>query len=733
MRNKIFNIAGATMLQPRAKPHKWFSVRNSDDATKPVEMLIYDHIGKDWFSNDGVGAKDFAEALKAIPADREIKVLINSPGGNVWDGLAIYHQLQARRDKVTTRVDGVAASIASIIAMAGKETQVPKNALMMIHDPTGIEMGTAEDMRKMADALDKHKDVLAGIYQAKSGLPMTQIARMMSDETWMTGSEAMGHKLCDTLLDEVSISAVSTFDFSRFRRVPKALTNKEKPASLPASLPQDTMNKKDILAMLKKHGVKIADDATDEQIMAALETLREPAPPAPIAPPAAQADPAVAALNTTVANITAQLDKERRGRIEAAIQAAITEDKIPANQKDNWVKRAMADEAVLNDLNALTPKPPGAAPITAIVSTVNDSVEDTFKAYGRFLEPMKAWQRGNTVKPQELASASTARGAFWNTVRSRILPIMNVGVNTVDATLKRDVILQEIIVDFVRRLLPLRLFATNFGNVPLEGTNKVQVPFYDLDATGSTSWVAATGYAATDTVTDNREITIGSLAADGDRLYQGLSFTSEEIARQPFLNILQLAKLKAEKLASDIVTDVLGIVTAANFGAAAKIEPAAAFDSDDVIDLKLACKTWPEMGRGLILDSAYDANLLKDVSFKHALNAASDSAIKEGRLFPRVIGFDYTEINTLPANGENLVGFAVFRSAILFAQAPVPPVQEVRNAGTQYQIVTDPITGISFEYRQFGDNTLDTGKHFIEASYGFAKGNANALKRITSV
>jgi hypothetical protein len=76
--------------------------------------------------------------------------------------------------------------------------------------------------------------------------------------------------------------------------------------------------------------------------------------------------------------------------------------------------------------------------------------------------------------------------------------------------------------------------------------------------------------------------------------------------------------------------------------------------------------------------------LLKDVSFKHALNAASDSAIKEGRLFPRVFGFDYAEYPTIPANAENLVGFAVFKSAILAAFAPVPPLEEVRRAGTEY-------------------------------------------------
>jgi hypothetical protein len=187
-----------------------------------------------------------------------------------------------------------------------------------------------------------------------------------------------------------------------------------------------------------------------------------------------------------------------------------------------------------------------------------------------------------------------------------------------------------------------------------------------------------------------------------------------------------------EKLASDIVADVLTVVTNANFGAAAIIKAAALFDSDDLATLKVACKLWPEGGRGLILDSAYDASLLKDAAFKSAMNAASDSAIKEGRLFPRVFGFSYTESPTIPANGENLVGFAVFQSAVLVAFAPVPPVQEVRNAGTTYQLVVDPMSGVALEYRTFGNNVLDTATHLVESSFGWAKGNGNAIKRITS-
>jgi hypothetical protein len=96
------------------------------------------------------------------------------------------------------------------------------------------------------------------------------------------------------------------------------------------------------------------------------------------------------------------------------------------------------------------------------------------------------------------------------------------------------------------------------------------------------------------------------------------------------------------------------------------------------------------------------------------------------------MGFDFYEIPTLPDNGENLVGFAVSPSAIFVATAPITPVEEVRNAGTSYFMAVDPASGVALSYRAFGNSQLDNAVHIIECSYGYALGNANALKRITS-
>lgn len=198
---------------------KWFTIQNKAD-TEPVEILIYDQIGKDWFSGDGIAAKDFAEALKEIPKDRQIMVGINSPGGNVWDGLAIYHQLKARGDKVTTRVDGIAASIASVIALAGAVVQMPKNALLMIHRAWGVAVGNAADMLKLADDLTKHDGVIASIYSDKNGKDWKENLEAMEQETWFNGEEAHDFGLVDEVTDTVAMAA--NFDLSRFKHAPNS-------------------------------------------------------------------------------------------------------------------------------------------------------------------------------------------------------------------------------------------------------------------------------------------------------------------------------------------------------------------------------------------------------------------------------------------------------------------------------------------------------------------------------
>lgn len=183
----------------------WFEIKNDASADK-AEIRIFDSIGG-W----GVSARDFIAELKGISAP-SIEVVINSPGGSVFEGLAIFNAIAQMGARVTTRVDGLAASIASVIALAGSKVRMAKNSFIFVHNPSGTVMGPASEMRKMADTLDKLRDSIAGIYADKTGMTTGDAAKMMDDERWLDAEEA------DALgfVDEVtpSIQATACFDAS---------------------------------------------------------------------------------------------------------------------------------------------------------------------------------------------------------------------------------------------------------------------------------------------------------------------------------------------------------------------------------------------------------------------------------------------------------------------------------------------------------------------------------------
>ena len=183
------------------KVSNWLSYSPRAAANEAATIHIFDQIGEDWFSNSGITAKSFADTLQAV-GPGPLNVEINSPGGNVWDGLAIYNMLRGRQSAVTTKVVGVAASIASIIALAGDTVEIADAALMMIHDPSGLTAGTSEDMRKMADALDQHAAILSGVYEKKTGKTASAIRAAMKAETWFTSAEAISFGLADKLSEE---------------------------------------------------------------------------------------------------------------------------------------------------------------------------------------------------------------------------------------------------------------------------------------------------------------------------------------------------------------------------------------------------------------------------------------------------------------------------------------------------------------------------------------------------
>lgn len=205
----------------------WYEIKAKGAGV--AEVLIYEEIGM-W----GVSAKQFARDLKDLGKISQIDLRINSPGGSVFDGNAIFNQIKQHPANVTVYIDGLAASMASVIAMAGDRIVMPENALMMIHNPWTVAIGDADELRKNADLLDKIKTTLVNAY-GRSMMTEDEIVEMMDAETWLTGEEAVEMGFADELEQEVALAACSKFPFlNKFQKTPAVIT--------PTSAVADTIN-----------------------------------------------------------------------------------------------------------------------------------------------------------------------------------------------------------------------------------------------------------------------------------------------------------------------------------------------------------------------------------------------------------------------------------------------------------------------------------------------------------
>lgn len=168
-------------------------------------ITMFDSIGEDYWSGGGVTAKKVASQLRAI-GDRAIEVQINSPGGDVFEGIAIYNVLREHPQNVTIKVMGMAASAASIIAMAGDTIEIGAASFIMIHNTWVVSAGNRHDMREVADWLEPFDQALVDVYAARTGKDAKLIAKWMDDETFMSGSMAIDRGFADALLPADSMT-----------------------------------------------------------------------------------------------------------------------------------------------------------------------------------------------------------------------------------------------------------------------------------------------------------------------------------------------------------------------------------------------------------------------------------------------------------------------------------------------------------------------------------------------
>jgi ATP-dependent protease ClpP protease subunit len=212
--------------------------KNDSGEEEPAgEVIIYGTLSETAWWDDIVTPKSFRDDLKALGDVKKLHVRINSYGGHVSAGSAIYAMLKQHTAHVTVHIDGFALSAASVVAMAGDTVIMPGNAMMMIHNPSGGVYGNADECRKAAEILDKMRDAMVSVYHEKTGLSHGELVDMLDEETWMTADEALEWGFADIV--EAPLLAVAQvkpgiidvngrkFDLSAFKNVPRDLLEKE--------------------------------------------------------------------------------------------------------------------------------------------------------------------------------------------------------------------------------------------------------------------------------------------------------------------------------------------------------------------------------------------------------------------------------------------------------------------------------------------------------------------------
>lgn len=219
----------------------WWEIKNSttEDDT-PAELLIYGYIGE-W---DDVSSSDVVKQLKNITASN-ISVKINSYGGSVFTAQAILSSLKRHPANITVYIDGIAASAATIIAMAGDKIIIPSNAMMMIHNPWTFAAGDAGELRDIAEMMDKVRDSILAAYRDKTGLADEKIIELMDDETWLSADEAVELGFADEVEKPMRLAASlkngvfslngMSFETSRFANLPASLAKLTEPENKPTA------------------------------------------------------------------------------------------------------------------------------------------------------------------------------------------------------------------------------------------------------------------------------------------------------------------------------------------------------------------------------------------------------------------------------------------------------------------------------------------------------------------
>lgn len=646
------------------KKADWLYYSPANVAGEFATIQIFDQIGEDWFGGSGVSAKQFSEVLKEV-GNGPVLVEINSPGGNVWDGLSIYNQLRGRNAPVTCRVVGIAASIASIIALAGDNVEMADAALMMIHDPSGMTAGTAEDMRKMADALDQHAQVLVGIYAKKTGKSPEAIRAAMKAETWFTTEEAMIFGLCDKPVKQLAMAA---------KWHPRAVT-KTAPPTVKNNLQKGIQQYEDGLGgdgleeatVIDARNLVKGEEPSPQKIKKAVawwarnERFLEAEPNTP-ADVAANLWGGAAGRDWFTA-LAVQLDQEQ--------ELTETEDKISTNSTNAGGEAGVTntapqpthnntDTTMSDTANTVAAAAPAAsvdlASILAKLATIEASMKSPTAAPAP--EPVRPVieNLGNPLMEKHKGlRAGAERRKFLIENHSELLRqnrlIAPQNANTFAAGLVVDYLADAVITEMATKLAMVGSFTRSVGLDNLRPRATVQVKKFVQ------SGASATVDNATNFETSNNS-QLDAVSVTVNQISKLFTVTAQEL-NQGFA-LADLAAGSADVFALGISKKITAVMTAANYGAGTTIGAAANFDTSDLPAILALAKNYRQ--KLLLLDGGHLARL----QFSAAANTFPDARF--GPLNNGFFGFNnILEQNDWTGAIANTAGFVCGQDAVAIA------------------------------------------------------------------
>ena len=653
------------------KVTNWLSYQPRASAMEPATIQIFDQIGEDWFGGSGVSAKAFSQTLQDI-GQGPLVVEINSPGGNVWDGLSIYNMLRGRQAPVTTRVVGIAASIASIIALAGDTVEMAEASLFMIHDPSGMVAGTSEDMRKMADALDQHAEVLAGIYAKATGKPVPQIRAAMKAETWFTAEEAIRFGLAHRATEQLAMAACWH---------PRAVTK---------TAPETVRN--NLRRGLEQYAQGLAGEGLEKETVLEAEALVAGEAPneAKIqkanawwarnerfleAEPNSPADVAAnlwggAAGRDWFSALYAQLEIEEgetpdespddtlsTGSTSAAADGATTaptSQQTPHNMTEsNTVVAAASTAPTALDIDAIVAKAVAAA-ISAKAPTAAPAPEP--------VAPVRIENLGNSLlEKHKSLRAGAERNRFLVSNHSELLRqsalIAPQNANTFASGLVVDYLADAVITVISAKLAMISNFTRNVGLDNLRPRATVQVKKF------------TTGDAAVDNATNfedgaANQSTLAATSVTVNQITKTFTVTQQEL-NQGFA-LSDLSQGSAEIFALAISKKVTAVMTSGNYGAGTTIGTAANFDSSDLPAILALAKNYRQ--KLLLLDGGHLARLMFSGQLTAAAGTNPFPDSRYGPLNNGYFGFaNILEQNDWTGAIANTAGFVCGQDAIAVA------------------------------------------------------------------